>query len=348
MQSNIAIGGGAMQFQGSAKSNDNTAIGTNALRYNRGGNYNVALGSSALTQNTAVPNSDNAGGTLQGGSNNFGLGFSACYWNGTGLQNIGIGSSANYFNRNGSYNIAIGGSALAGGSSDADTVAKNNNVAIGTQALQFLKGNGAGNSDENVAIGYHAGRSYGSGAGTNMTAGKTSVYIGAYTRPNALTNQNEVVIGYSAIGNGSNTTTIGNSSTTATIFQHGETRLGMAVDSGAYRLQVNGDTKLIGNLARKKPVTIAAATYTVLSDDSWLICNHTAQITITLPTAANSVGRELMIKYVNGGGATVISNATNISPIVGGALTNIILPATAGSWVTLVCDGANWIIMQKG
>lgn len=170
------------------------------------------------------------------------------------------------------------------------------------------------------------------------SAGK--IGAGVTTPQNALDVEGGAVIG--ATYSGTNTAPANG------LLVQGETRIAMTADSGDYNLQVSGNTKLMGNLARKKPVTIAAATYTVLSDDSWLICNHTAQITITLPTAANSVGRELMIKYVAGGGATVISNATNVSPIVGGALTNIILPATAGSWVTLVCDGANWIIMQKG
>ena len=244
--SNIAIGYQAMQRQGNTQNNDNTAIGTNALRFNKGGNYNVALGSNALAQNTTSVNNDTAG--VNGGSNNFGLGFQACYWNGTGLQNVGIGSSANYFNRNGSYNIAIGGSALAGGSTDRDTVAKNNNVAIGTQALQFLKGDGAGNSDENVAIGHYAGRLSGSGAGVSFTAGKTSVYIGAYTRAKDTLNQNETVIGYYAIGNGSNTTTIGNSSTTNTI-----------IPAGSLTVDV---------MRRKAPVTVTG-NHTLADGTSW-------------------------------------------------------------------------------
>ena len=244
--SNIAIGYQAMQSQGNTQNSDNTAIGTNALRYNKGGNYNVALGSNALTQNTTSVNNDTTG--VNGGSNNFGLGFQACHWNGTGLQNVGIGSSANYANRNGSYNIAIGGQALAGGTSAADTAAKSNNVAIGANSLEFLKGNSAGNSDENVAIGYHAGRSYGSGAGTNFTAGKTSVYIGAYTRANANTNENEIAIGYGTIGNGSNTTTISNGSTTHNVFQYGEMLFGYAksADVGDYRVQVNGNGYVSG------------------------------------------------------------------------------------------------------
>ena len=312
-----------MQRQGNTQNNDNTAIGTNALRFNKGGNYNVALGSNALAQNTTSVNNDTAG--VNGGSNNFGLGFQACYWNGTGLQNVGIGSSANYFNRNGSYNIAIGGSALAGGSTDRDTVAKNNNVAIGTQALQFLKGDGAGNSDENVAIGHYAGRLSGSGAGVSFTAGKTSVYIGAYTRAKDTLNQNETVIGYYAIGNGSNTTTIGNSSTTSTI-----------IPAGSLTVDV---------MRRKAPVTVTG-NHTLADGTSWLICNGTGTIILTLPAASSWTGREIMVKTVQP--QAVTSASSNVVPIDGVATGTAILPATDGAWCTLVSDGTNWIIMQRG
>ena len=321
--SNIAIGYQAMQSQGNTQNNDNTAIGTNALRFNKGGNYNVALGSNALAQNTTSVNNDTAG--VNGGSNNFGLGFQACYWNGTGLQNVGIGSSANYFNRNGSYNIAIGGSALAGGSTDRDTMAKNNNVVIGTQALQFLKGNGTGNSDENVAIGHYAGRLSGSGAGVSFTAGKTSVYIGAYTRAKDTVNQNEIVIGYSAIGNGSNTTTIGNSSTTNTV-----------IPAGSLTVDV---------MRRKAPVTVTG-NHTVAASTSWLICDGAGAITLTLPAASSWTGREIMVKTIQP--YAVNSASSNVVPIDGVAAGTPILPATDGAWCTLVSDGTNWIIMQRG
>ena len=56
--------------------------------------------------------------------------------------------------------------------------------------------------------------------------------------------------------------------------------------------------------------------------------------------------QEIMVKTIQA--QTVISAATNISPLDGGALTTAILPATDGAWATLVSDGTNWIIMQRG
>jgi hypothetical protein len=62
-----------------------------------------------------------------------------------------------------------------------------------------------------VAIGYEAGWS-----GTALTTGTSNVYIGYNAAANGATDTNEIVIGASTTGNGSNTTTIGNSSTTTT------------------------------------------------------------------------------------------------------------------------------------
>jgi hypothetical protein len=42
----------------------------------------------------------------------------------------------------------------------------------------------------------------------------------------------------------------------------------------------------------------------------------------------------------------VISNASNVVPLIGGAAGTGILPATPGATATLVSDGTNWIIMQ--
>ena len=106
--------------------------------------------------------------------------------------------------------------------------------------------------------------------------------------------------------------------------------------------------QLAGSLGRKTPVTVAASTYTVLSDDTWIIVNNAGTCTITLPTAADWDGREIMIKTITAN--TVISNASNVSAITEPPATvgTAILPATDGAWATLVSDGTRWIIMQRG
>lgn len=71
------------------------------------------------------------------------------------------------------------------------------------------------NTENNVAVGYFAGAYYGSGT-VYLTGASGSIFIGADTRANANDQVNQIVIGTSSIGDGSNTTVIGNSQITST------------------------------------------------------------------------------------------------------------------------------------
>jgi hypothetical protein len=114
-------------------------------------------------------------------------------------------------------------------------------------------------------------------------------------------------------------------------------KIGIGTGSPSATLHVNG------SLSRNAPVTVTA-NYTVAETVSWLICNGTGTITLTLPTAASWTGRELMIKTT--ANQSVVSIASNVVPLAGGAAGTAILTNTAGKWATLVSDGSNWIIMQ--
>jgi hypothetical protein len=98
-------------------------------------------------------------------------------------------------------------------------------------------------------------------------------------------------------------------------------------------------------LRRYAPV-IKTAAFTVARYENWLICNGGASITVTLPTAATNAGREIMIKTI--AAFTVVSASSNVKPIDSNTAGTAILPATAGAWATLVCDGTDWIVMQRG
>jgi hypothetical protein len=65
--------------------------------------------------------------------------------------------------------------------------------------------------DNNVAIGDEAGQYYSTGTGA-LTQSSQGVYIGCDTRASANNISNEIVIGYGAVGGGSDTITLGNSS----------------------------------------------------------------------------------------------------------------------------------------
>jgi hypothetical protein len=61
-------------------------------------------------------------------------------------------------------------------------------------------------------LGVESGRRISSGS--NLTVANNSVFLGGLARANANSETNQIVIGHSAIGLGSNTSVIGNSSTT--------------------------------------------------------------------------------------------------------------------------------------
>jgi hypothetical protein len=165
-----------------------TSVGYKALYYNTTGNYNTAVGTYALENNTTGFNNTAVGiQTLRSNTTakeNTAIGVNALYSTTTGIQNTSIGASSLFLNTIGYFNTATGFRALE----------KN------TEGYQ------------NVANGFQAGRNI-TGGGNNQTS-NNSLYLGYDTRASANGNTNEIVLGYTAIGGGSNTATIGNSSIT--------------------------------------------------------------------------------------------------------------------------------------
>lgn len=90
------------------------------------------------------------------------------------------------------------------------------------------------------------------------------------------------------------------------------------------------------------PVT-KTASFTLGANENEVICNGSASITVTLPTASLWVGRRVRIKTI--AAYTVISASSNVAPIASATAGTAILAATAGKWAVLVSDGTNWITM---
>ena len=109
--------------------------------------------------------------------------------------------------------------------------------------------------------------------------------------------------------------------------------------TGIFHISQGEATNVTG--LSSSPVT-KTANFTV-GAEGWIICNGTGTITATLPTAATSSGRTITIKTI--AAFTVVSAASNVVPLAGGAAGTAILAATAGKYATLVCDGTNWIVM---
>jgi Chaperone of endosialidase len=123
----------------------NTAIGTNTLAANTGGQTSVAIGTNALAANTT-------------GLSNVAIGFDSMLVNTTGLRNIALGANTLIANTSGQFNTALGDSALA------SNISGNGNTSVGLDSL-FLMASG----NDNVALGFRAGDA--------LTAGSNNVYI---------------------------------------------------------------------------------------------------------------------------------------------------------------------------
>lgn len=115
---------------------------------------------------------------------------------------------------------------------------------------------------------------------------------------------------------------------------------------GASTVTSYDDHRAIGAMtahpAPTAPVT-KTGNFTLGANENEVICNGTASITITLPSAAAWVGRRVRIKTI--AAFTVISASSNVVPLAGGAAGTAILAATAGKYAELVSDGTNWVIM---
>jgi hypothetical protein len=153
-------------------------------------NTNTVLGLDAYQSDTS-------------GEYNSAIGTYALYSNTEGDCNSAIGTYALYSNTEGYWNAAVGESALYSNTTGYF------NLAIGPLAL-YLNTTGF----NNIAIGIQAG-SYAYEAVDNQES-NCSTYLGCYTHPLDNGDTNEIVIGYDAIGQGSNTTVIGNYDTIAT------------------------------------------------------------------------------------------------------------------------------------
>ena len=271
---------GEYSFKSNTRGSYNTANGTYALYSNTTGTYNTANGAYALYSNT------NSG-------NNTANGTYALYFN-TGYQNTANGTYALYSNTTGNSNTANGYLALTSNTSGFENTASGNqalnsnstgyyNTANGYQTLrsnttgylntasghQALYSNTTGY--QNIALGYIAGRYIANGSTANTTS-NNSLYLGYDTRALADAGTNEIVIGASAIGNGSNSVTLGNTSITKTILQG---KVGIS-NSPSYKLDVSGIIRSTAGLSTfVKAGTISDTDFTETALDGLMAVDST-------------------------------------------------------------------------
>jgi len=204
---NIGIGRDALKL---ATSDNNVAIGHEAMENTSTGASNVAVGYQSLTANTTGTQNAALGAyaldAATTADGNTAIGYFGLSATTTGAQNTALGTQALAANTTGSYNTALGAYAL-----DANTTA-NNNVGIGYAAL------GANTTGtQNIAIGFGSldaitTASYNVGVGHNVltsnTSGEENVAIGNDVLLDNSTGGNNVAVGSSALAN--NTTASNN------------------------------------------------------------------------------------------------------------------------------------------
>ena len=132
---------------------------------------------------------------------NVGVGNAALLFNITGELNVGVGYASLLSNDSGSSHTAIGHGALSSMEVDSKS------TAIGSFAFSNVEA-----AYDGVAIGSSAGAV--DAVGADVVNADYSIFIGGSSKPKAEGNNNEIVIGAYAEGNGSNTATIGNTDVT--------------------------------------------------------------------------------------------------------------------------------------
>jgi hypothetical protein len=241
----------------------------------------------------------------------------------TGNSNVGLGLSSLSKVTTGVSNLGLGTNALR------ENVTTSNNTSIGSASLLNLILGGS-----NIAIGTNAGR-YITGLVTSLTNSTTSIFIGINSAAQSDGQSNQIVIGATALGLGSNTIVLGNSSHTLTrLFGS----VGIGVDAPTNTLDVNGTARIrtISNLGSTATRFLVASATGVVSERTG------SELASDLGISGGSnwtVGTGFI--YRNGPvviGDTVWSNSTALT-VKGNA--------TASSWVLKVQDsgGSNLIAL---
>ena len=212
---------------------ENTFIGRNSGQSATTTSANVAIGQSAGNAlSTGAGNNVlvgvGSGFLITSATYNTGVGNASLRLNVTGGQNAAFGNNALYSNTN-NYNTGIGYN------SGYNTTSGNQNVYLG-----YESGSNNTTGGGNVALGSSAGRILSTGG--NLTIANASIFIGYLTKSLANNQTNEIVIGDSAIGLGSNSVVLGNDSITKTALK-GQIAIGTTAPVASAKAQIDSTTQ---------------------------------------------------------------------------------------------------------
>jgi hypothetical protein len=199
----FAFGGGLKNSDPNAS--ENNGIGRNALLSNVAGVCNIAIGNESLTKGLYAYRNIAIGtqtlSAIAAGYYNVAVGDMALRDAKYSIRNTAIGSSVLIFS-SGQSNTGVGASSM----SNLRTGSYNN--ALGAGALGSIQ-----KGSNNIAIGANSARTVGSYPSTEYN---DSIFIGVDAKtPVKEPQTNQIVIGYNAIGHGTNTITLGNDQITA-------------------------------------------------------------------------------------------------------------------------------------
>lgn len=326
-------------------SGGNLAAGTHALYSNVDGPYNVALGYYAMSANVSGGYSTAIGyesmKTSTGGGNNNAVGYQSLYSNTTGSGNNAFGYFSLRNNTTGAYNSAFGNQAMS------QTTSGDHNCAFGVEVLQknstgsfnntmgyrCMLENTSGSS--NTAFGSYAGNQ-------NMTGSRNTIFGDSAGYANSSGNNN-VFLGYRAgiSETSSNKLYIDNNGSSASnSLLYGEFDNHILATNGAFGIKTttpNSTLQVVGSFATG--ITGKSTDYSITENDQVVIC--TAAITVTLPSAVGTGGRQYLIKRNYSGGSTTLT-ASNSQTIDG---TTTYLLTSNWKYVNVVSDGINWLII---
>lgn len=305
----------------------------------------LTLGGTGATSTLVIPGTEAATGTSGVGALSVAGGayFEKDVWidglyigdgANSGSLSVVIGEGAHGSATTATTNIAIGNDALAASTNSS------NNVAIGTRALEDIATGGG----RNTAVGTLAGALITGGIVSNTTS-SNSIYIGNGTRAFADGDTNEIVIGHSLTGEGSNTTTIGNSSTTAAHIYGALTAVGTGLTGTASGLTAGNVTTLAGQIVTKN----TAASYTIGTTDVREfyggVIYVTGAATITVPAVAS--GASFTVITIGAVAVSVDPNASDLIYLNGTALADgdkITNASTTGDMAVFTYyDGTGWV-----
>jgi hypothetical protein len=246
---NVALGNAALD-SGSLTGQYNVAVGDSALTTNTSGQLNTVVGGDAMTFNTTGNSNTAIGyGTLfdnTSGSSNTAIGQASLTNNTTGLSNSAVGLNSLVTNTTGDFNVAVGQQSLNSNTTASSNTAVGYQAGYSNETGAYLTATGyfalkSSTADGNTAMGYNAAGATSTGAyntaqgfsalASNSSGGYNTA-LGASALSSNTTASNNTAVGYQA--GYSNTTGAQNlSAGVLSLYANTEGAENVAIGSGA-------------------------------------------------------------------------------------------------------------------